>query len=580
MLLIRRHTIIAVISLSTLFPTNSTSQDKRSADAIIDFFFRRYKDYPQLFQDMAFIIGNWDFLEAKLRSEVSQVLEQRYKVYPGETIIGRSIVIVSNRPTLPYDMRYTFHVIDMPGINAFAIPGGGVYITRGFLNKINESANPEARIAFVFGHEVAHVTQRHWISSLKQQYLGEFWNWAASELSNKNSAEFLRQVVPTILQAVFAGYSRDDEREADSLGIVYMARAGLDLEGSVDALEMLAAVGSGGYSIWSSHPRIEERVDFARRMKSSRETAISRQIEQALVDCDSKSGILAINIQQPSGFFPEIGTDTYFDEFALVFFNVEEVRKQSGEELSVPFFSCYRPGQYHQILPVGNYALFYRAKSSKRWFTPFRVDASGWGPLRVSVKPRAATYVSVSPRGERSQVYDYTWDVLSPRSSIDYEFVQRFVLEKETEDRFAVDFSPLPQNPPKKENTEVWGSADIIEQKGRLVMPREGLEIVTSFTSLGGSPQSARLTVSFSSDSEGSPAYTDLKVNGQVLVTDQMVSSKKPLAYSWEISKYMMPGKNSVSLIRSQKGGSLGIHSVQIEVRGAGLGNFYDIKSN
>jgi Zn-dependent protease with chaperone function len=581
MLLIQKHAIIAVISL-TLFPTYLTSQDKRASDAIIDFFFKRYKDYPQLFQEMAFIIGNWDFLEAKLRNEVSQVFEQRYKVYPGETVIGRSIVAVSNRPTLPYEMRYTFQVIDVPGINAFAIPGGGVYITRDFLKKINENPNPEARLAFVFGHEVAHVTQRHWISSLKQQYVGEFWSWAASELSKKSSAEFLRQVVPTILQAVFAGYSRDNEREADSLGIVYMTRAGFDLNGSVDALEMLAAVGSGGYTIWSSHPKIQERVEFARRMKSSHETAMSRQIEQAVSDCDSKSGILAINIQQPSGYFPEIGTDTDFDEFALLFFNVEEVRKQSGEKLSVPVFSSYRPGQYHRVLPVGNYVLFYRAKSWKRWFTPFRMDASGWGPLRISVKPKAVTFVSVLPRGERSQVYDYTWGVPSPRSSIDYEFVQRFVLENEPESRFAVDFSPLPQNPPKKENTEVWGSSDIIEQKGRLVMPREGLEILTSFTMQGGSPQSARLTVAFSSSSEsaGSSAYANIKVNGQVLTTDQMVDSQKPLAYSWEITKYVSAGKNTLSIIRSQMGDSLGIHSIQIDVRGAGLGNFYDLKSN
>ena len=510
---------------------------------------------------------------------MAEVFNKQYRVYPGETAVGQSIVDVCNRRSLPYNMKYTFHVIDMPGINAFAIPGGGVYITRDFINKISQSSNPEAELAFVFGHEVAHITQRHWISLLKKQYTVEFWQWAAVELSRKSNIEFLRQIIPPILEAVYAGYSRQHEHEADSLGMLSMVRAGFNIKGAVDALRMLAEDGTNGYTIWSSHPRIEDRIAFAEQMKSINEKLLANELAEVVSRCTRESGLLAINIEQLRGYFPEIGAENAFDEFAILFFNVDSVTSayKSAKELSVPLFSSVRPGQFHRVLPTGDYVLFYKARSMKRWFTPYWVGESGWGPLRVSVRPKSVSYVSVTPRGSSCQVYDYTWDVPSPRSSIDYEFVQRFVLDTKTEDHFSIDFAPLPNLPPRKESIEVSGSAGILEDQGRVIMPSGGLEILSKFSIREGAPSLARLTVNCSCKSAHVeiPAYLTIEVNGQVLVSDQVFESANRLSYSWDISKLVVAGSNSVSLIRSTKGGALAVHAITIDVFGAGLGNFY-----
>ncbi len=577
----RIYTTILFICLVFLL-SGYVSVNAKDMDKVIDIFFKRYKDYPQLYQDMSFIIGNWDFLEAKLREEIANVLNNQYKVYPGETAVGQSIVNVCNRRTLPYNMQYTFHVIDLPGINAFAIPGGGIYITKEFINEIYKSPNPEARLAFVFGHEIAHITQRHWISSLKQRYTMDFWQWAATELSRKNNTEFLNQIIPPIMEAIYAGYSRDHEREADSLGIQYMERAGFDIQGAVDALEMLASLGTSGYTIWSSHPRIIERVEFARKMKSNYEKSIDKQLQSVLDQCSSDSGVFTINIQQPTGFFPGIGNENVFEEFAVLFFNSSEVKAtyESGKDINVPMFSSSHPGKYYKILPIGDYVLFYKAKAMKRWFTPYQIGSMGWGPPRVSVRSKGITNISISPNGSSCQVYDYIMNVPSPHATIDHEFFQRFVLDKQTENRFAIDFSPLPDQAPIKENIEVSGSSGIEEKRGHLVMPSGGLEILAKFSVFDGTPSSARLTVTCSTDPQSAVSSTnfDIEVNGKKRVVNHAVTTKTPLAYSWDITDNVIAGMNAISIIRSNYGSALAIYAIEINVYGAGLGSFYTLE--
>lgn len=575
--------LVACIVTFVLFLTASPFEaNTQGFEKVVDAIFNRYKDYPQLFQDMAFIIGDWDFLEAKLSHEIREVLDSLYRTYPGDTAVGQSIVEVCNRRSLPYNMKYTFHVIDMPGINAFAIPGGGVYITQEFINKIYQNPNAEAGLAFVFGHEIAHITQRHWISSLKEHYVGEFWQWAATELSRKNNTEFLRQIIPPILEAVFAGYSREHEREADSLGILYMTRAGFDPQGAVDALTMLADVGSREYSIWSTHPQIRERIAFAEKMKSDYERMLADQLADVLRRCDMESGAVAFSVRQLSGYFPEIGMENTFQELVIQFFHIENATNayESGKDLTVPTISVKKPGQFNQILPCGDYVLFYKAKAMNRWFTPYRIGEKSWGPLRISVRPKSATYVPISPTGPDSQVYEYGWNVPSPRSSIDYEFLQKFVLDKRTEDHFRIDFGPLPNQPPRKKNIEVSGSAGILDDQGCIVMPAGGHRVLAKFVVRNGTPESARLIVTGSCrpSSPSLSAHVTVEVNGEDVTPDGAFDSRNPIALSWDISDLILSGNNFISLIRSPKGGPLAIHEIDIEMFGAGLGNFYKIE--
>jgi len=574
-------TIIVVVLFTLLEVSNSRSND---LDRILDVFSSRYKDYPQLYQDMAFIVGNWDFLEAKLRGEMVEVFNKQYRVYAGETAVGQSIVDVCNRRFLPYNMKYTFHVIDLPGINAFAIPGGGVYITKDFINKISQSSNPEAQLAFVFGHEVAHITQRHWISSLKKQYTAEFWQWAAAELSRKGNTELLRQIIPPILEAVFAGYSRQHEHEADSLGIDFMVRAGFNIKGAVDALEMLAKSGSSEYSFWSSHPQIADRIAFTKHMKSQQERQMQDELRQTIERCDSGSGAVSIQILQPRGYFSGIGSETVFDKYAILFFNEEKVREALAAErqFEVSAFNTSKPGQYHLVLPVGEYVLFYKVKSMKQWVTPYKVVPKGWGPLRINVRPRTISYITMSPDGASAQGYECDWAPGGPRSSIDPESLERFVLEESPKDSFYINFRSLPAARPTKHNIEVSGSASITEDKGRVILNNDGSVLMGKFNIRKGTPSEARLTVVCSAlvDDFSKPPCLTIKVNGRLLVADQAFSSSSRIAYAWDVAEYLQGGDNTVSLEKSRGLQGLAVYEFSIEAFGAGLGSFYEIGGN
>lgn len=114
--------------------------------------------------------------------------------------------------------RFTFRVLDDADPNAFAVPGGFVYVTRGILALLGS----EAELAAILGHEIGHVTARHAI---------EQWSRAKDPLADIDRAHILDET----------GHSRDDEREADRLGVEYAARAGYDAEAMASALAALAA---------------------------------------------------------------------------------------------------------------------------------------------------------------------------------------------------------------------------------------------------------------------------------------------------------------------------------------------------
>jgi predicted Zn-dependent protease len=132
--------------------------------------------------------------------------------------VGQGLARVSHLPTL----KFTFTVLDDPTVNAFAMPGGYIYITRGILAYLNS----EAQLAGVLGHEIGHVTARHTAQQLTQQQLAGFGLSLASAFSSG-----FRQYSAAAEQAlglVFLKYSRDDETQADELGVEYSTKAGYD----------------------------------------------------------------------------------------------------------------------------------------------------------------------------------------------------------------------------------------------------------------------------------------------------------------------------------------------------------------
>ena len=132
--------------------------------------------------------------------------------------IGLEIAKKTERPDLPW----AFYVIDDASVNAFALPGGPVFVTRGILGAMNS----EGELASVLGHEIGHITARHSAQQMSQQQLAALGLGLGSMLSSKVAQ--LSGVIGQGLQLLFLKYSRDDESQADALGFRYMIQDNYD----------------------------------------------------------------------------------------------------------------------------------------------------------------------------------------------------------------------------------------------------------------------------------------------------------------------------------------------------------------
>jgi len=174
--------------------------------------------------------------------------------------LGTRIAALSERPKL----NWTFRVLDDPQVNAFAVPGGYIYITRGILAHLDN----EAQLAAVIGHEIAHVTARHSASQMSKQQLAQL-GLVVGSVASETFAQYA-ELAGQGVGALFLKYSRDDETEADALGLRYMRRSNHDIREMPDVFTMLGAVtaaatGGEGSKVpaWMmTHPLPEDR--FAR----------------------------------------------------------------------------------------------------------------------------------------------------------------------------------------------------------------------------------------------------------------------------------------------------------------------------
>jgi predicted Zn-dependent protease len=173
--------------------------------------------------------------------------------------IGRRLVSVCDRR----DVEYHFTVIQSDVINAFAAPGGYVYIYTGLLRQMNT----EAELAAVMAHEISHVVARHSIKRV-QAAMGVQLAYQLI-FGGEGAGQAYDAAISIGLNLAFADYSRDNEREADHYGIHYMRAAGYDPNGALAMFETLARLGGAGYSnvfekLAASHPATQERINNAR----------------------------------------------------------------------------------------------------------------------------------------------------------------------------------------------------------------------------------------------------------------------------------------------------------------------------
>jgi predicted Zn-dependent protease len=201
--------------------------------------------------------------EISIAQEADPQIKQEMGVYNDPNLqqyvsdIGMRLAKISERPTLPW--RFT--VVDVPAVNAFAVPGGGIYITRGIMPFLDT----EAELAGVLGHEIGHVTARHSAQQYTRQVTGQVGLLALGIFVP--AARPFGELTGQALGVLFLKYGRDDEVQADRLGAKYESTLGWDPAGVPAFLSTLgrldeAAGDRRGIPNWlSTHPDPLWRVD-------------------------------------------------------------------------------------------------------------------------------------------------------------------------------------------------------------------------------------------------------------------------------------------------------------------------------
>ena len=165
----------------------------------------------------------------------------------------------------PRGIRYHFYVVNSDVVNAFALPGGYVYVNRGLI----ERADNVSEFAGVLAHEIGHVAERHSIEQLQRaQNANLGLNVLYGVLLGRNPSGLEQAGIQVGGSAVFAGYGRDAEREADAVGVRYMVRAGYNPNGMATFFEELLSMQQrqpSRVAQWfSTHPTTQERVNNTR----------------------------------------------------------------------------------------------------------------------------------------------------------------------------------------------------------------------------------------------------------------------------------------------------------------------------
>jgi len=213
--------------------------------------------------------------EVELGKDVDSEIVSQFGLYDdpevSEYFSEVSAVILENshmrREDTPEKFRnteFTFRVLDSPVVNAFALPGGFVYVTRGLMAHLNN----EAQLAVVIGHEIGHVAARHASQRGLQQAIGQAVVVGGAIIGQEFlgvSGESILNLSGQAAQLIFLSYSRDHERESDRLGVEYAAMTGYDAAEGADfftSLKRLSEKSGGGVpNLLSSHPDPGEREE-------------------------------------------------------------------------------------------------------------------------------------------------------------------------------------------------------------------------------------------------------------------------------------------------------------------------------
>lgn len=195
-----------------------------------------------------------------------EVIQQYGGLYADEALqsyidqVGQRVVQQSVASTTPYP--FEFHVLDDPAtVNAFALPGGQIFITTAMLAELED----ESQLAGILGHEAGHVVGRHGSEQLARRNLGSLLVRAIAIAASdgEGGGRQAAVIAQSISQLLNLQYSREDELESDRLGLDFMVDAGYDPRGIVELMAILSSIGGDGGrppEFLSTHPNPENRL--------------------------------------------------------------------------------------------------------------------------------------------------------------------------------------------------------------------------------------------------------------------------------------------------------------------------------
>lgn len=229
--------------------------------------------------------------ERKIGEETKKRILEQFRVLESTTVaayvndLGQKLARVSDRPTVDYD----FTVLDSDLINAFAAPGGFIFVTRGLL----ESIDDEAELAMVLGHEISHVAALHGVQIIQkemgQNALTILGTVGAAIVAGPEAMLMVANTADLFSSLYLLGYSREKELEADNLGLQYILRAGYDPQAALAFLEKLEEGDPEEAQGWDlyfrTHPSTKERIEIIENMvgeRTEREARAQRERYQEI----------------------------------------------------------------------------------------------------------------------------------------------------------------------------------------------------------------------------------------------------------------------------------------------------------
>lgn len=240
--------------------------------------------------------------EEQIGANADKEIVAQYGIYENEELsnyvsdLGQNLLEVSHlrREDTPKKFReteFTFRVLNSPVVNAFALPGGYIYVTRGLLAHLNN----EAQLAVVLGHEIGHVAARHASQRAMEQQVGQIAIIGGAVLGESLGYDGgnIFQLSSQTAQLMFLKYGRDDERESDALGVEYSAMKNYVAAEGADFFTSLKRIsetqGGGVPTLLSSHPDPGEREKTIPKLA---EEWAEKGYEQTILDKEEFMGMI------------------------------------------------------------------------------------------------------------------------------------------------------------------------------------------------------------------------------------------------------------------------------------------------